>query len=101
MGTDLQNKHSCPTCGLIADATTGLKDSEHPQPGSLSICIRCLHVGIFEMFAGRLAVRPVEPDEYADYAASEKWGETLARLEELRADRATKRHFMATARSAS
>jgi hypothetical protein len=95
MGTEFINAHSCPTCGLRADAVTGLKDSEHPDDGALSICIRCLTVAVFETFAGHVAVRPIRPEELEAARRDPKWTETLANLDRAREDRATRRHFMA------
>lgn len=50
---------SCPTCGAIFDAATGLKDMAIaddlvPSPGDGTVCIRCGGLAVFDK---RLALR--------------------------------------------
>lgn len=50
---------SCPTCGAILDAATGVKDMTiaddlEPKPGDGTVCFRCGGLAIFDK---RLALR--------------------------------------------
>ncbi len=50
---------TCPTCGAILDAATGVKDmaiddSAVPSPGDATVCIRCGGLAIFDK---RLSLR--------------------------------------------
>lgn len=53
---------SCPSCGFIFDAATSLEKPEaRPQPGDVSVCIRCATV---TEFAADFSLRKVSHDEF-------------------------------------
>lgn len=57
--TSLIPPSSCPTCGAILDAATGMErmtiaDHLEPSPGDGTVCIRCGGLAIFDK---RLALR--------------------------------------------
>ena len=56
---------SCFSCGYRFDAASGVNTEEQPDPGSLSLCLRCAAIGVFDMEGEKLVVRKPTPDELA------------------------------------
>lgn len=60
----------CPHCGVAHECATGLDNNNRPTDGSISICIECAGVGIFEKEG--TAVRAPTDDELTAIMAEPK-----------------------------
>jgi hypothetical protein len=55
---------SCTSCGYVFDTTTGLNTATGPDAGSVSLCIRCGGIDVFEVSpVGALSLRPATDAE--------------------------------------
>jgi hypothetical protein len=61
---------TCPSCGYVTDATTGLFDlapDATPTDGAVSVCIRCGTIGVFT--GAGLEVRRATAEEKGEMLA--------------------------------
>lgn len=74
---------SCPYCGYQMDAATPITDEDaRPSPGDISLCLRCMEIGIYD---DKLYVRKATPAEIEEARRSPAWekienAQNLARL---------------------
>lgn len=64
--THFDMDHSCPSCSIAMDAVSSFEGTGCPDPGDITICIRCAAVGVFTEDMG---VRLPSADEKAVYMA--------------------------------
>lgn len=63
--------HQCPACGHEHNAATGAEPGNNvPDPGSVSICIRC---GAISLFNDEMQLRAPTAEELADIKRSQTW----------------------------
>lgn len=51
---------NCPYCGYYFDCATGLEENSTPQPGAISLCLRCMEIGIYDE---NMIMRKATPEE--------------------------------------
>ena len=57
---------TCPTCEAKHDLVSGMTDEDTPDPGSLSLCIRC---GVWAIFDEDLSLRKPTNEEAIEISA--------------------------------
>lgn len=53
----------CPVCGTVVDMATGVGGPEAPQPGNISICIKCAGVS---KYSEEMTLVPISTEEMAE-----------------------------------
>lgn len=69
---------TCPECGYLFDAATGLGHARTPDEGAVSLCLACGALGIYTRVLGALTVRPTTPAEHDDLIADPRIRQALA-----------------------
>jgi hypothetical protein len=72
----------CPNCGKVLDAVTGVDHENAPVAGSVTICINCSGLSVFQ---DDLTLREPTPEEMADLMAQPEVQRVLMALGKYRA----------------
>lgn len=77
--TELPGKVSCLDCGYIADSISNVVTDAKPQPGAITVCMRCGHI---MAFGEGDTLRPLTDDEMIKIAGNP----VLLEFQRLRAE---------------
>ena len=75
-------ERTCPHCGYVTDMTSSVSENARPEPGAMTICIKCWNVGLFN---DDMTIRvPTEDDWSAMIAEDPSILGLMAKLGQLR-----------------
>lgn len=75
-------KTECPYCGKVNDLASSFKGKEKPEPGDISICIKCAGILVFDE---ELRIRRPTDSELINIQTSQSWSEVAKVIQAVRA----------------